>query len=105
MRLLHAVDTCHFELRAILPDFCVLFLQECRGFTQCGTDCAPFFCLWDVLLPICAMRSGMAAMNVMIGRAEAAAGNITDGLLNVVTPNGMYGEMVSCFPPAMCSGI
>ena len=48
------------------------FNEECRGFTQCG----------------------LASMNVVVGRREAAAGNITALVDSVITPNGMYGEMV-----------
>ena len=49
------------------------FNEECRGFTQCG----------------------MASMNAVSNRPEAAVGNLSHYIHAVVTPNGMYGEMVS----------
>ena len=49
-----------------------VFNEECRGFTQCG----------------------MSAMSAVTGRADAAVGNLTGLIDTVITPNGMYGEMV-----------
>jgi hypothetical protein len=49
------------------------FNEECRGFTQCG----------------------LASMNVVSDRPDAAVGNLTNYIETVVTPNGMYGEEVS----------
>ena len=43
------------------------FNEECRGFTQCG----------------------LASMNAVAGRREAAAGNLTALVDNTTTPNGM----------------
>lgn len=43
------------------------FNEECRGFTQCG----------------------LASMNAVTGRREAAAGNLTSLVDTVITPNGM----------------
>eukprot|EP00658_Telonema_sp_P-2_P046191 TRINITY_DN3430_c0_g1_i10.p1 TRINITY_DN3430_c0_g1~~TRINITY_DN3430_c0_g1_i10.p1 ORF type:complete len:700 (-),score=109.31 TRINITY_DN3430_c0_g1_i10:79-2070(-) len=48
------------------------FNEECRGFTQCA----------------------LAAMNVLVGRPAAAQGNLSRLIQSVITPNGMYGEMV-----------
>eukprot|EP00041_Stephanoeca_diplocostata_P027165 m.745089 g.745089 ORF g.745089 m.745089 type:complete len:1294 (+) comp23125_c1_seq4:39-3920(+) len=48
------------------------FNEECRGFTQCG----------------------MAAMNAVSDRPDAAAGNLTNLIDCCITPNAMYGEMV-----------
>jgi len=44
------------------------FNEECRGFTRCG----------------------MASMNAVSQRPEAAAGNVTELVDTVVTPNGMW---------------
>ena len=49
-----------------------VFNEECRGFTQCG----------------------MSAMSAVTDRADAAVGNLTGLIDTVITPNGMYGEMV-----------
>jgi hypothetical protein len=49
-----------------------VFNEECRGFTQCG----------------------MSAMSAVTGRKDAAVGNLTGLVDTVITPNGMYGEMV-----------
>ena len=43
------------------------FNEECRGFTQCG----------------------LASMNAVSGRRHAAAGNLTNLVDTVITPNGM----------------
>ena len=48
------------------------FNEECRGFTQCA----------------------LTAMNTVSGRRDAAAGNLSGLVDSVITPNGMYGEMV-----------
>jgi hypothetical protein len=48
------------------------FNEECRGFTQCG----------------------LSSMNSVAGRPEAAQGNLSGLIDSVITPNGMYGEMV-----------
>ena len=48
------------------------FNEECRGFTRCG----------------------VAAMSSVVGRAASAQGNLTELIDSLVTPNGMYGEMV-----------
>jgi hypothetical protein len=48
------------------------FNEQCRGFTLCG----------------------VAAMSAVYDRPEAAAGNLTDAVRNVITPNGWYGEYV-----------
>jgi hypothetical protein len=48
------------------------FNEECRGFTQCG----------------------MASMSAVMNRPEAAQGNLTGLIDSVITPNGMYGELV-----------
>mmetsp|Transcript_164734 Transcript_164734/g.528496 ORF Transcript_164734/g.528496 Transcript_164734/m.528496 type:complete len:965 (-) Transcript_164734:486-3380(-) len=55
------------------------FNEECRGFTQCG----------------------LASMNAVSGRADAAAGNLTSLIDSVITPNGMYGELVYFTHPNM----
>ena len=49
-----------------------VFNEECRGFTQCG----------------------VSAMSAVTGRSDAAVGNLTGLIDTVITPNGMYGEMV-----------
>jgi hypothetical protein len=49
------------------------FNEECRGFTQCA----------------------LASMAAVSERPAAAQGNLTRLLDSVVTPNGMYGEMVT----------
>jgi hypothetical protein len=48
------------------------FNEECRGFTQCA----------------------LSAMSTVTARPEAAAGNLSALVDSVITPNGMYGEMV-----------
>ena len=48
------------------------FMEECRGFTQ----------------------AGMAIMSALLNRTAAATGNLTALIHSVITPNGMYGEMV-----------
>jgi hypothetical protein len=53
------------------------FNEECRGFTQCG----------------------LTSMNAVSGRRDAAAGNLTNLVDSVITPNGMYGEVI--FDPAL----
>ena len=47
------------------------FNEECRGFTHCG----------------------FSAMSAVSGRGAAAAGNLTQLLDTLITPNGMYGEV------------
>ena len=54
-----------------------VFNEECRGFTHCG----------------------IVGMNVMVGRADAAAGNLTDLVDTLITPNAMYGEEVFANSP------
>ena len=48
------------------------FNEECRGFTRCG----------------------LVGMNAVSDRPMAAVGNLTSLIDDVMTPNGMYGEMV-----------
>ena len=60
-----------------------VFNEECRGFTQCG----------------------MAMMSADLGRKNASVGNVTNLIINNLSPNGMYGESNRGYNPNEFSSV